>query len=310
MQGKTFLVIGVITCILLIVFAVGLILFILDIRDKRKEKQEKTELEAGEPSRENIIIHKEGEPIPRYEVTEQSPAKKKNIRPVLSVIIPVIILGIAIAYASKANTENVQTLGSVFFIAFFVFLILLVIASIKGWQLKKGIIATCTCLAVSVVCMLIGANNAKQDGIASVYASPKPVATATPRPESSTPTNSQVTEVLLHEGDKTYDFLAIFISPTQVSELINDNNTSLYIKVKEANIDDLSLIISTLGWEMAGNKFYNFIFINTEKGSIAATVSKGTPINRIRTFASSEDESFLNDYYREFADMDILSEYK
>ncbi len=155
MQGKTFLVIGVITCILLIVFAVGLILFILDIRDKRKEKQEKTEPEITEKI---------------YSVGLQPEKKKWKIRPVLSVIIPVIILGIAIAYASKANTENVQTLGSVFFIAFFVFLILLVIASIKGWQLKKGIIATCTCLAVSVVCMLIGANDAKKAGVASVYA--------------------------------------------------------------------------------------------------------------------------------------------
>ena len=114
----------------------------------------------------------------------------------------------------------------------------------------------------------------------------------------------------MHEGDKTYDILAILISPTQVSELIDSGNTSLYIETKEANIDDLSLVISTLGWEMAGNKFYNSIIIKTEKGSIAATVSKGTPINRIRTFASSEDESFLADYYREFADMDILSDYK
>ena len=173
MGGKTYLVIGTITFILLIVFAVGLILFVLDRRDKHKEKQDKTEPEITE----------------KIYPPDLQPEKKKNIRLLLLAVMIVIILGVVIVRVNMADIEIVQSLCGISVIAFFVFLILLVVSALKKWELKKSIIATCTCFAVAVICVIIGANKAKKEGIASLYAPSRTATVNAPIPdETSTST--------------------------------------------------------------------------------------------------------------------------
>lgn len=108
MSGKTYLVIGTITFILLIVFAVGLILFVLDRRDKHKEKQEKTEPEITE----------------KIYPPDLQPEKKKNIRPFVPAIVAAIIL-VAIIIAGEIKlAESFMIIG---FIGVIVFIIIRIV---------------------------------------------------------------------------------------------------------------------------------------------------------------------------------------
>ena len=148
MGGKIYLVIGTITFILLIIFAIGLILFILDRRDKRgkEEKINKKESMIGEKA---------------YPPTE--PKKKNGIPSIVKVLCGFIgIILVAAITATFFREDNNMGLAEIFIIIGLVGIVAFIIMRIAVFSrkqyLKLANIGLVVCLAVFIGSIIIFAD--------------------------------------------------------------------------------------------------------------------------------------------------------
>lgn len=156
MGGKIYLVIGTITFILLIIFAIGLILFILDRRDKRgkEEKINKKESMIGEKA---------------YPPTE--PKKKNGIPSVVKVLGGFIgIILVAAITATFFREDNNMGLAEIFIIIGLVgivaFIIMRIVVFSKKQYLKLANIGLVVCLVVfigSFIIFAVGEDKRRSD---------------------------------------------------------------------------------------------------------------------------------------------------
>lgn len=156
MGGKIYLVIGTITFILLIIFAIGLILFILDRRDKRgkEEKINKKESMIGEKA---------------YPPTE--PKKKNGIPSIVKVLCGFIgIILVAAITATFFREDNNMGLAEIFIIIGLVgivaFIIMRIVVFSRKQYLKLANIGLVVCLAVfigSIIIFAVGEDKRRSD---------------------------------------------------------------------------------------------------------------------------------------------------